>query len=186
MLIKNVTKRLYGEYLREERKKKGKTLGDLARTLKVSVTSVSDIERAKQFPFSDTQNESIARFLQIPVEELNIRAAESLGAFTLADYNVLLVWVTSENSPTLCLIKNPTKKDIELLEKAHRHYVNIDEEDDIQEVLIIADYICENADYWSNKNDPNNGKWVNCKLDTSSPIIIDVPISIICTCGWVD
>jgi len=181
-----VNRKLYGEYLREERKKKRKTLGDIARALEVSVTCVSDIERAKRCPFSDTQNEIIARILQIPVEELKLRAAESLGAFILVDCNVLLVWFTSDGFSNLYLIKNPIKKDIELLEKAHGHYVNVDEEDAIQEVLIIADYICENVDYWSNKNDPNMGKWVNYKLDTSSPIIVDVPISIIYTCGWVD
>ncbi|MDE0699154.1 MAG: helix-turn-helix transcriptional regulator [Acidimicrobiaceae bacterium] len=54
----------FGDALRKARQDAGKTLGDVARLLKVSVVYVSDVERGNRRPFSSERIIKIARFLK--------------------------------------------------------------------------------------------------------------------------
>jgi transcriptional regulator with XRE-family HTH domain len=77
----------FGRLLRELRTKAGKTMGDLARLLKVSVSYVSDVERGARAPLVRDKIISVAAFLQADANPLLIAAAQSRGAFEL-DANV--------------------------------------------------------------------------------------------------
>lgn len=54
----------FGEALRRTRQDAGKTLGDVARLLDVSVVYVSDIERGNRRPFSNERIIKVAGFLK--------------------------------------------------------------------------------------------------------------------------
>lgn len=77
----------FGRLLRALRTKAGKTMGDLARHLHVSVSYVSDVERGARAPFVQGKILLVARFLGADANPLLIAAAQTRGAFEL-DANV--------------------------------------------------------------------------------------------------
>jgi transcriptional regulator with XRE-family HTH domain len=60
----------FGETLRKLRRKAGKTLGDIARELRVSVVYLSDVERGNRKPFSNDRIVQIAELLGDDPREL--------------------------------------------------------------------------------------------------------------------
>lgn len=64
----------YGELLRELRKQKRKTLGDVARALDVTVAYVSDVELGRRNPLAREQTLIVAELFEIDATEL-LRAA---------------------------------------------------------------------------------------------------------------
>lgn len=54
----------FGDALRRQRRNAGKTLGDVARLLDVSVVYVSDVERGNRRPFSNERILEIAKFIK--------------------------------------------------------------------------------------------------------------------------
>ena len=65
----------FGDALRRTRQDAGRTLGDVAKLLDVSVVYVSDVERGNRRPFSNERLLKIARFLNADPAPL-IRAAD--------------------------------------------------------------------------------------------------------------
>ena len=76
-------RRTFGERLRALRKKAGKTLGDLAGALEVSIVYVSDVERGNRPPFRAELIEKAAQALGADAADLHAAAAEVRGAFEL-------------------------------------------------------------------------------------------------------
>ena len=76
-------KNTFGNLLRRQRTAAGKTMGDLARHLGVSVTYVSDVERGYRAPLTRANIIKTADFLGIGPSPLLIAAAERQGAFAL-------------------------------------------------------------------------------------------------------
>jgi transcriptional regulator with XRE-family HTH domain len=70
----------FGELLRDARRKAGKTLGDVARLLGISVVYLSDVERGNRKPFGRDRVLAIAEFLQTNPGEL-LRAASRERGF---------------------------------------------------------------------------------------------------------
>jgi transcriptional regulator with XRE-family HTH domain len=68
--------------------KAGKSLGDLARHLGVSIVYLSDVERSRRSPLSNTKILTVAGFLDADPSELLTAAIEDKGKFDLdvADY----------------------------------------------------------------------------------------------------
>jgi transcriptional regulator with XRE-family HTH domain len=54
----------FGDLLRKKRREVGKTLGDLARLLDISVVYLSDVERGNRKPLSNERILKIAEFLE--------------------------------------------------------------------------------------------------------------------------
>jgi transcriptional regulator with XRE-family HTH domain len=54
----------FGDALRRARQGSGKTLGDVARLLEVSVVYISDVERSNRRPFRNERIVKIAEFVQ--------------------------------------------------------------------------------------------------------------------------
>ena len=88
----------FGDALRKYRQNAGKTLGDVAKLLGVSVVYVSDIERGNRRPFSNERILKIAKFLKTDpapligaadiergVIEYNITKAKPLEAAVVGD-----------------------------------------------------------------------------------------------------
>lgn len=74
----------FGALLKEWRGRAGKSMGDVARYLGVSVTYISDVEREVRAPLTTDKIMKVAHFLSIPsghVEDLLRAAAASRGAF---------------------------------------------------------------------------------------------------------
>jgi transcriptional regulator with XRE-family HTH domain len=74
----------FGMLLKEWRGRAGKSMGDVARYVGVSVTYISDVEREVRAPLSPDKIKKVASFLNIPpvqTEELLRAAATSRGAF---------------------------------------------------------------------------------------------------------
>jgi transcriptional regulator with XRE-family HTH domain len=69
----------FGEALRRQRRKAGKTLGDLARLLGVSVVYVSDVERGNRRPLSNERILRVADFLDADPTPLIDMAARERG-----------------------------------------------------------------------------------------------------------
>ena len=69
----------FGEALRRQRRKAGKTLGDLARLLGVSVVYVSDVERGNRRPLSNERILRVADFLDTDPTPLIDMAARERG-----------------------------------------------------------------------------------------------------------
>jgi transcriptional regulator with XRE-family HTH domain len=69
----------FGEALRRHRRKAGKTLGDLARLLGVSVVYVSDVERGNRRPLSNERILRVADFLDADPTPLIDMAARERG-----------------------------------------------------------------------------------------------------------
>jgi transcriptional regulator with XRE-family HTH domain len=76
-------KRAFGGRLRELRKASGKTLGDVAEILDVSVVYMSDVERGNRAPFRPELVDKVADALGADAAELHQLAAEVRGAFEL-------------------------------------------------------------------------------------------------------
>lgn len=76
-------RRAFGERLRELRKRAGKTLGDVADVLGVSVVYVSDVERGNRAPLRPDLVDKVADALGADAAELHRLAAEVRGAFEL-------------------------------------------------------------------------------------------------------
>lgn len=83
----------YGNYLRKVRIKAGKTLGDIARALRVTVPCVSNVEMGKRGPFDDEQNKIISELLNISIEDLNVLSLRTLESMVAEHIN-------SEKYPT--------------------------------------------------------------------------------------
>lgn len=73
----------YGKVLRRLRKAAGKTMGELAAFLSLSITYVSDVELGNRTPFDKERNLRIAAFLGVDPDLLLASAAEWNGAFEL-------------------------------------------------------------------------------------------------------
>jgi len=73
----------YGTTLRALRKQAGKTLGELADFLGLSISYVSDVELGNRAPLEKERNLRIAQFLGQPSDALLAAAAEWNGAFEL-------------------------------------------------------------------------------------------------------
>ena len=76
-------KNTFGNFLRRRRTAAGKTMGDLARHLGVSITYISDVERGYRAPLTRINIIKAAEFLGIDASPLLLAAAERQGAFTL-------------------------------------------------------------------------------------------------------
>jgi transcriptional regulator with XRE-family HTH domain len=76
-------KRKFGQLLRAERDRAGKSMGELARHLVVSVPYVSDVERGNRSPFSQERLLRAAAFLRCDPKPLIEAAAGDKGAFEL-------------------------------------------------------------------------------------------------------
>jgi transcriptional regulator with XRE-family HTH domain len=81
--MKADAKRGFGARIRALRKKAGKTLGDVAAELGMSVVYVSDVERGNRLPFAPEHLELLAVTLSCDRKELLQLAAEARGAFEL-------------------------------------------------------------------------------------------------------
>ena len=79
----NNEKYIFSTRFREERRKAGKTLGDVARHLEKSTSYISDIERGNRMPLREDDIRKFAELMGIEAEPLCVLAAESRGAFTL-------------------------------------------------------------------------------------------------------
>jgi transcriptional regulator with XRE-family HTH domain len=65
----------FGDLLRKKRREAGKTLGDIARLLGISVVYLSDVERGNRKPLSNDRILKIAEFLEQDASTL-IEAAD--------------------------------------------------------------------------------------------------------------
>lgn len=76
----------FGELFRDERKRSGKTMGDLARQLSISLTFLSDVERGTRPPLSPERIRRAAELMGTTPTALQslLRAAQSEhGAISL-------------------------------------------------------------------------------------------------------
>jgi transcriptional regulator with XRE-family HTH domain len=69
----------FGDALRKRRKDAGKTLGDVAEVLGVSVVYVSDVERSNRRPFDSERIIKLAKFLKTPAAPLIAAADQERG-----------------------------------------------------------------------------------------------------------
>jgi len=78
----------FGDVLRRSRMKAGKSLGQLARYLDVSVVYMSDVERSRRAPLSNLKILTVCEFLGVDASELLTAAIEDKQKFDLdiADY----------------------------------------------------------------------------------------------------
>lgn len=76
-------RRFFGTLLRRLRTDAEKSMGELARHLKVSVTYVSDVELGRRAPLTREKILSAAEFLGASPDRLLAAAAESKGVFEL-------------------------------------------------------------------------------------------------------
>jgi transcriptional regulator with XRE-family HTH domain len=79
--------KMFGKLMRESRTNAGKSMGETARELNVSVSYVSDVERAARAPLVKEKILVAARFFGVDPDLLLRAAAESRGTFEL-DANV--------------------------------------------------------------------------------------------------
>ena len=75
----------FGDALRRTRQKAGRTLGDVAKLLGVSVVYVSDVERGNRRPFNNERILKIAKFLKTDPEPLIGAADVDRGVI---EYNI--------------------------------------------------------------------------------------------------
>lgn len=76
----------FGDLLKEWRGRAGKSMGDIARYLSVSITYVSDVERGVRPPYVTEKIMKVAHFLNIPphgIEQLLHAAAQWRGTYEL-------------------------------------------------------------------------------------------------------
>jgi len=77
---------LFGELFRQARKRSGKSMGEVARRLELSVTFLSDVERGTRPPLSPERVRAAAAYLEsddATVLQLLEAAAASTGSFSL-------------------------------------------------------------------------------------------------------
>lgn len=91
--------------------------------------------------------------------------------------HTLLIWETFEESAKLFLIPDAPV----WLNRCHRQLLNAAADEDIEALLLrVSDALCENADNWSNPEDPLAGLWAKHQLETHVVAKIDVPVEIVC------
>ncbi len=73
----------FGELLRRIRKNKGKSMGDVARHLVVSVPYISDVERGYRPPLTEDRIQTVAKFFSTDPKPLLEAAAQSRSQFRL-------------------------------------------------------------------------------------------------------
>src|SRR5690606_37068162 len=73
----------FGDLLRAERKRAGRTIGELARQLEVSLPYLSDVELNRRPPMKPDRIRKAAQFLGIAAEPLLKAAAQRVGHFKL-------------------------------------------------------------------------------------------------------
>lgn len=73
----------FGRLLRRKRQEAGKTMGDLAKFLDVSVPYISDVERGNRKAFPEDRIMAIAGFLSTAPYDLIVAAAEDGGEYRL-------------------------------------------------------------------------------------------------------
>ena len=73
----------FGEHLRQLRKEKSKSMGDIARHIGVSVPYVSDVELGRRKPFAKVKIAQVAELLGVPAEPLIALAASDRGVVEL-------------------------------------------------------------------------------------------------------
>jgi transcriptional regulator with XRE-family HTH domain len=73
----------YGEVFRRERRRAGKTLGDVARCLDLSIPYICDIEHGRRQPLDAARNAKLAAFFDSDLDHLLQAAAESLDHILL-------------------------------------------------------------------------------------------------------
>jgi transcriptional regulator with XRE-family HTH domain len=73
----------FGRLLREKRKIARRSMGELAKSLDVSIPYISDVERGSRNPFSKEKIYRIAEYLNIDPKPLLVAAAEDVGGFRL-------------------------------------------------------------------------------------------------------
>jgi transcriptional regulator with XRE-family HTH domain len=74
-------KTTFGEQFREQRKRAGKTLGQTAQHLGISLTYLSDVERDQRPPLNPERIRAAAAWFEIDPTELLEAAAERQGDF---------------------------------------------------------------------------------------------------------
>ena len=77
----------FGMLLRQMRRDAGKTLGDVARLLDISVVYVSDVERGQRNPFSRERVKELAKFLGGAEDDLLKAADQDKGVI---EYDIRL------------------------------------------------------------------------------------------------
>jgi hypothetical protein len=68
------------------------------------------------------------------------------------------------------------------LEKCHQKFINTIEAEDVAELLTrVNDALCENPDYYCNKDDELAGAWVDKKVNLNKPAVLDMngPFSVV-------
>lgn len=75
--------RIFGDYLRTMRERKGITLAALAKILGCSVPYLSDVETGRRNPLTEKNIDKTADFLGVPRETMKNKAALSLGQFKI-------------------------------------------------------------------------------------------------------
>lgn len=78
-----MTKHHFGDYLRRSRETAGYRLGEFARLLGVSGPYLSDVELGNRAPFGTEHLAKIAELLPVDLRTLQVKAAETRGAFAL-------------------------------------------------------------------------------------------------------
>ena len=81
-----MTAERFGQVLKEERVRAGRSMGEVAKALKVSTTFVSDVERGVRTPFTAERIMQFSNFLNLPAQRtdrLLQEAAACRGAFEL-------------------------------------------------------------------------------------------------------
>lgn len=77
----------FGDELRALRLQAGKSMGDVARLLGVSVTFISDVERGRRGPLSPDNVTKAAEFLGVDPKPLLTKAAKEKGSIKLSAVN---------------------------------------------------------------------------------------------------
>ena len=75
--------RPFGDEMRQQRVRAGKTMQDVAREIGVSIAYVSDVERGHRAPLNREQILKAATVLGVPPEPLLLAAAQYRGGFEL-------------------------------------------------------------------------------------------------------
>jgi len=75
--------RIFGDYLRKAREKRGVTLSALAKILGCSAPYLSDVETGRRNPLASKKLEQAAEYLGLQRDKLEAKAAISLGQFKL-------------------------------------------------------------------------------------------------------
>lgn len=74
----------FGEILRKERKKVGKTLGEVAEVAGVKISYLSDVELSRRNPLKTPQIIKVAEMLGCDAQPLILAAAKQRGGVTIS------------------------------------------------------------------------------------------------------